>query len=99
MKYAVIDDTTSPFLLGRYSTLERAEECEPMKTLEDQEIISGFLGDISFSGQRQADGTLKSYTTDCVLNDWPTKVAMCGHILTLETVEQGKNNNESAVYV
>jgi hypothetical protein len=26
MKYAVIDDTTAPFLLGRYRTLEQAKK-------------------------------------------------------------------------
>jgi|TARA_R110000851_G_scaffold330741_1_gene503934 hypothetical protein len=115
MKYAVIDDTTSPFLLGRYPTLERAEkakdgnpiwliykligECEPMKTLEDEEIISAFFAGLELFGQRQPNGTLKSDMSECVLDDWPDEVAMCGHIFTLENVIKGKEGYENAVYV
>jgi hypothetical protein len=70
-----------------------------LKTLEDEDMKSAFLAGLSLSGQRQADGTLKSYTTDCVLDDWPAEVAMCGNIYTLENVIKGNNGYECGDYV
>jgi hypothetical protein len=70
-----------------------------LKTLQDEDMKSAFLADLSLAGQRQDDGTLKSYSSECVLDDWPLEVAMCGHIYTLENVIKGNNGYESGVYV